>query len=77
MCIPVIVWYNISQCMVSITKINAGIKESILGHQKCNTSHILIFDGYNHKMRESFMYPIYYLDDQNHYKPYQYYGKIT
>ena len=68
MCIPVIVWY-IGACMVSILKINVGIKESTCGHQYCNTSQILLFGGY-HKVRESFVYPNYYLDNKYHSKPY-------
>jgi hypothetical protein len=32
--------------MVSIINIHTGIKEPTSGYQDCNTSQILIFDGY-------------------------------
>jgi hypothetical protein len=38
-------WY-IGKCMVSLIKISSGIKEHACGYQNCNTTHILIFNGY-------------------------------
>ena len=42
----------IGECMISIIRINNGIKEPIRGYQNCNTNQILIFGGYV-KVRES------------------------
>ena len=46
--------------MESIIDINNGSKEPTLGYQNYNTSQILIFGGYL-KLRESVLYPRYYL----------------
>lgn len=36
----------IDECMVSIIKVNNGIKEPACVYQNCNTNQILIFGGY-------------------------------
>ena len=36
----------IGECIVSMFKINNGIKERAHGYQNCSTSQILIFGGY-------------------------------
>jgi len=41
----------IGECMVSIYNIKNGIKNLPDRYPDCNTSQILIFDGY-HKMKE-------------------------
>jgi hypothetical protein len=55
----------IGECMISIIKINNGIKEPIYGYQNCNTTQILIFGGYV-KVRESVIYMNSYLGEHQH-----------